>query len=140
MKKSDLEMLAKHSVPIFGDVNFRGGCALETPESIAFLQLLKQYDPELREIAFHVRNEGKRSKREGAKHKQEGMLTGAADIAIMCCPPIAIEMKRRDHTKSKLSPEQLRYLAVTRLKGAFSCVALGADAAMEAVKHARNGK
>lgn len=134
MKLSDLE---KFDIPLFGDTAFKDDCPEEVAEMIKFFQLLRAYDPDLADIAFHVRNEGKKTRFAGFKQKQEGMLTGAADIAIMCCPPIAIEMKRKNHRLSKLSGEQLKFLVKSRRSGAFSCVALGALAAMEAVKRAR---
>ncbi|AUR95167.1 hypothetical protein NVP1201B_62 [Vibrio phage 1.201.B._10N.286.55.F1] len=121
-------------IPVFGDVNFRGKCPLETPEQISFLTLLRREFPDLAEIAVHIRNEGKRSKRQGAQQKAEGMNTGASDIVIPCEPPILIELKRRDHTLSSTSNEQLKYLINAQKLGAFACYALGAVGAMEAVR------
>lgn len=121
-------------IPVFGDVNFRGKCPLETPEQISFLTLLRREFPELAEIAVHIRNEGKRSKRQGAQQKAEGMNTGASDIVIPCEPPILIELKRRDHTLSSTSNEQLKYLINAQKLGAFACYALGAAGALEAVR------
>ena len=129
-------------VPIFGDTDFRGACPLETPEQISFLCLLKSEFPELAKIAVHIRNEGKRTKRQGHQQKQEGLNTGASDIIIPCCPPILIELKRRDHTKSSTSDRQLNYLIDSQEQGAFACYALGAIGAMEAVRewHTTTGK
>ena len=121
-------------IPVFGDINFRGPCPLETPEQISFLCLLKAEFPELAKIAVHIRNEGKRTKRQGHQQKQEGMNTGASDIVIPCCPPMLIELKRRDHTKSSTSAKQLNYLVDSQEQGAFSCYALGAVGAIEAVR------
>ena len=129
-------------IPVFGDTAFRGDCPKETPEQISFLCLLKAEFPELAEIAVHIRNEGKRTKRQGAQQKMEGMNTGASDIMIPCLPPMLIELKRRDHTKSSSSEKQLKYLVDSEAQGAFSCYALGAIGAMEAVKqwHSTNQK
>ena len=121
-------------IPVFGDINFRGPCPLETPEQISFLCLLRDEFPELAEIAVHIRNEGKRTKRQGKQHKLEGMNTGASDIMIPCCPPMLIEIKRRDHTQSSSSPKQLKYLVDSQEQGAFACYALGAIGAIEAVE------
>jgi len=129
-------------IPVFGDTTFRGSCPLETPEQISFLCLLKAEFPEFAKIAVHIRNEGKRSKRQGHQQKQEGMNTGASDIIIPCCPPILIELKRRDHTKSSSSDKQLKYLVDSHAQGAFACYALGAIGAIEAVRawHSINQK
>lgn len=121
-------------IPVFGDINFRGPCPLETAEQISFLCLLRDEFPELAKIAVHIRNEGKRTKRQGHQQKQEGMNTGASDIVIPCCPPMLIEIKRRDHTQSTSSAKQLKYLVDSQEQGAFACYALGAIGAIEAVK------
>ena len=129
-------------IPVFGDASYRGDCPLETAEQISFLSMLRKEFPDLAEIAVHIRNEGKRSKRQGAQQKQEGMNTGASDIVIPCCPPMLIELKRRDHTQSSLGAKQLPYLVRSHRLGAFACVALGAIGAMEAVRkwHSINKK
>lgn len=121
-------------IVIFGDASWRGNCPLEAAEQVSFLQLLRIEFPSLAEIAVHIRNEGKRTKRQGFQQKQEGMNTGASDIVIPCCPPILIELKRRDHTKSKTNDKQVKYLINSQKQGAFACFALGAVGAMEAVR------
>lgn len=121
-------------IKVFGDTSFRGDCPKETPEQISFLCLLKSEFPELAKIAVHIRNEGKRTKRQGAQQKLEGMNTGASDIIIPCVPPMLIELKRRDHTKSSSSEKQLKYLIDSEKQGAFACYALGAVGAIEAVR------
>ncbi len=129
-------------IPVFGDTTLRGACPLEVAEQISFLCLLKSEFPELAEIAVHIRNEGKRTKRQGAQQKVEGMNTGASDIIIPCVPPMLIELKRRDHTKSSSSDKQLKYLIDSHAQGAFACYALGAIGAIEAVRkwHSINRK
>jgi hypothetical protein len=129
-------------IPVFGDTNYRGDCAMETAELIGFFELLKKEFPSLHSIATHIRNEGKRSKFQGYKQQQEGMNTGASDIIIPCCPPIVIELKRRDHTKSRIEGNQVAYLSSSHVYGAFACVALGAVGAIEAVRawHTANRK
>ena len=44
------------------------------------------------------------------------------------------EMKRQDHTKSRWQDGQLEFLEASQKQGAFTCVALGYVAALEAVK------
>jgi len=63
-----------------------------------------------------------------------GMNTGASDIIIPGCPALVIEMKRRDHTKSKWQAGQIDYLEASKNAGAMVCVALGAEAAIQAVE------
>lgn len=122
------------TIPVFGDLTFRGKCPLETPEQISFLSLLRAEFPELAEIATHIRNEGQRSKYQAHKQKQEGMKTGASDIIIPCCPPILIELKQRNHVNSSTTDKQIKYLVKAQEQGAFACFALGAVGAIEAVR------
>ena len=129
----NLKKIPQH-IPVFGDVTFRGKCPLETPEQVPFLAMLRAEFPELADIAVHIRNEGKRSKRQGYQQKQEGLNTGASDIVIPCNPPILIEIKRRDHTQSKTNQKQIDYLNNSYNQGALVCFALGAVGAMEAVR------
>jgi hypothetical protein len=60
------------------------------------------------------------------------MSTGATDIVIPGRPAFVCELKRRDHTQSKIADEQLRYLRAAKDAGAYTCIALGCDAAWEA--------
>ena len=121
-------------IPVFGDLDYRGKCPLETAEQVSFLAMLRSEFPELAAIAVHIRNEGKRTKYQSHKQKQEGLNTGASDIVIPCCPPILIELKQRDHTNSSTTTRQINYLVNSQKQGAFACFALGAIGAMEAVR------
>ena len=136
----NINKLKEHNIAVFGDTNYRGDCPYEMAEQVSFLSQLRRLYPKLAEIAVHIRNEGKRTKRQGHQQKLEGMNTGASDIVIPCCPPILIELKRSDHTESSISAKQIKYLALSQRQGAFACVALGASGAIEAVKawHTQN--
>ena len=134
MDKKSLQQLAEHGIQIYGDLDYRGSCPLETPEQACFLSELRREYPELAEIAVHIRNEGKMTARKGHQLNTEGRNTGASDIMIPTCPPIVIELKRRDHTASSISAEQIAYLVRSQRAGAFACVALGQGGAMEAVE------
>jgi len=119
---------------VYGDPNWRGKCPLEAAEAVSFFCQLRAEFPELAKVATHIRNEGKRTKRQGFQHQQEGMNTGASDVIIPVCPPIVMEMKRRDHTESSISKDQVDYLVAASSGGAFTGVALGAAGAMEMVR------
>ena len=121
-------------IPVFGDKSYRGDCAIEAAEQITFFGVLRKHYPEIGSIAIHTRNEGKRTLNQAQRHKAEGMVTGAPDIVIPCSPPILIELKRRDHTKSRWQDGQIEYLLAAKAQGAHVCVALGWEAAIEAVK------
>lgn len=129
------------NIKVFGDINFRGTCAEESLEQITFFnQLRRTYPDTWGLIAIHPRNEGKKGFRQVVREKAEGMTPGAADIIIPGNPTFVCEMKRRDHTKSKWQDKQLEYLNVAQEKGAFVCIALGANAAFLAFQQYLAGR
>lgn len=121
---------------VFGDQSHRDkNCPKEQLEQITFIsRLRRQYPDTLGALAVHVKNEGKRTHGQVMFAKAEGLTKGAPDIIIPTSPPMLIEIKRRDHTASRWQDGQLDYLEAAHKLGAFACVALGADAAMEAVQ------
>jgi len=64
-------------------------------------------------------------------------VSGASDVIIPSRVTFVCEMKRADHTKSKWQPGQIDYLNAAQDAGAWVCVALGWEAAMEAVREWR---
>lgn len=123
-------------LPCYGDRSFRGPCPQEGAEQVTFFQRLRRgYPKSYGMLALHPKNEGKRRGgqfQQLARDKAMGLSPGASDIVIPGAPAFVVEMKRRDHTKSRWQPGQLEYLEAAQEAGAFVCVALGADAAMEA--------
>lgn len=130
----NLKQISSAGIPLYGDPNWRGKCPLEAAEAVSFFCQLRAEFPELAKVATHIRNEGKRTKRQGYQHQQEGMNTGASDVIIPTCPPIVMEMKQRDHTESEISNKQIKYLIAVAGLGAFTGVALGAAGAMDMVR------
>lgn len=63
------------------------------------------------------------------------MTEGTIDWIIPARIPLVMELKRKDHTKSKWQPGQVEYLTTAQDAGAFACIALGYEAAIEAVRH-----
>lgn len=113
---------------VYGDTDFRGKCPLEVAEQMTFFNAVRK--TEYGAIATHIRNEGKRTN--ALRERMEGMTPGASDIIIPARIPLVLEMKRRDHTLCHWQKGQLDYLQAAQDAGAFACVALGFDAAMEA--------
>lgn len=122
-------------LPAYGDANYRGKCPPESAEQITFFN---QLPPNLRRIALHPRNEGKRTYQQTARQKAEGMTVGASDIIIPASPAFVCELKRQDHTQSKWQKGQLEFLQECQEQGAFVCVAFGWRAAMEALEKWQN--
>lgn len=88
------------------------------------------------EWAFHIPNEGKRSKSSGAKLKCEGLAPGVSDI----CVPVArgkyhalyIELKRREG--GRVSANQSRWIDGMIALGNFAKVCYGWDEARQTIE------
>jgi len=122
-------------LPVYGDQKYRNKkCPVESAEQITFFNTLRRDYPELGKIAIHPRNEGKRTMQQAQRQKAEGMTPGAADIVIPGNPAFVCELKRLDHTECQWQPKQLDYLQAAKNNGSFVCVALGYQAALEALE------
>lgn len=138
MKRSDFYDLAERGVVTFGDLGFRGDCQTESMEQmIAVSDIRMKYPQSAGRVIVHIENEGQL--RGGQFHgmrkrKAMGLTTGAVDLIIPGTPTFVCEMKRRDYTKSKWQEGQQEYLIAASEMGAFSCVALGAGAVLDAVE------
>lgn len=123
-------------VMLFGDIRFRGECPVEDLELMSFFNRLRRLYPKTYgAVAIHPRNEGLVRGAQFsamAKLRAQGMVKGAADIVIPAKVSFVCEMKRMDHTKSTWQTGQQEYLKTCVELGAFTCIALGAIAALEA--------
>ena len=119
---------------VYGDQSYRGDCPTESAEQVTLVNRLRATWPDtIGRVVVHIQNEGKRHAWQAQRDKAAGMTAGAADIVVPGRVTLLIELKRRDHTKSRFQPGQVEYLQAAHELGAFVCVALGADAAMAAV-------
>jgi len=132
-----------NGVLLFGDADFRGKCPTEAIEQVTFFNTLRREYPETwGALALHPRNEGLKTNGQFssvAKHSAEGMTPGAADIIIPARIAFVCELKRQDRTQSAWQDGQESFLAAAAAAGAFSCVALGWQAAWEAFEAWRDG-
>ena len=121
---------------VYGDTAYRNKqCPQESAEQITFFNALrKRYPDTYGRIALHPRNEGKRTMQQAMRHKAEGMTEGAADIVIPGCPAFICELKRKDHTCSRWQDGQIEFLEACHNTGAFVCVALGHEDALQALE------
>jgi hypothetical protein len=118
-------------IKAFGDKSFRGKCLLETDEQKTFVRYVRRrYPKTYGALIFHVKNEGKRNPRQARWQKSEGMTKGASDIIIPAGVSFVCEFKRKDHTQSSISDDQIKYLTAAQDMGAFACIALGYDGAL----------
>jgi hypothetical protein len=125
-------------IPVYGDKTYRGASPSEKAEQVTFFTRIRtQYPDTYGSLAFHPRNEGKKSFAQVNTQKAEGMTPGASDIIIPGRVTFACELKQRDHTNSKISQDEIKYLYAAQAAGAFVCIALGVDGAWEAFNNWR---
>jgi hypothetical protein len=128
-------MILPPDIRVFGNPDFRGNCPTENADQVTlFAAIRRQWPKTWGRLAFHPRNEGKRTIGQAMWQKAEGLTEGTVDLIIPTARPLVMELKRRDHTKSKWQPGQEDYLRSAQDAGAWVCLALGWEAAWEAVK------
>ena len=119
-------------------MDFRGECPKEDAELITFFNQLKLHYPDLYNIAIHPDNErlisGTGFNAQSRQKAKGAIRSGASDIIIVGNPTFVCELKRQDHTKSRWQDGQLEFLEYSLKNGAFVCIALGYESALEAVK------
>lgn len=122
-------------LPSYGDTSYRGDCPKEDAELITAINWIRmEYPDSLGALTVHVENEGKRTMAQAQMAKAKGLLAGAVDILILTTPPIALEMKRRDHTQSRWQKGQLEFLEAAHKHGAFVGVCFGAEGFKQAIR------
>ena len=130
-------MKMHEDIKVYGNVDFRGDCPVEDLELMTFFNQLRIKYPDIAKVATHPDNEGLilgAAHNAHIKQKAKGAIrNGAADIIICGCPTFVCEMKRQDHTKSRWQDGQLDFLQTSQKLGAFVCVALGYEAALQAL-------
>lgn len=119
---------------VYGDIDWRGDCPTEDAEHVTLVNAIRRGYPKAAAVMVHVPNEGKRTAQRVAWEKARGMNTGASDFIFPGKHALVLEMKRRDHTKSRWQDGQLDYLQSAHDRGAMSCVALGWEAGLMAVR------
>ena len=128
-------MKVSNKINVFGDVSFRDKkCPSEDAEQITIMNWLRINYNKYFELAVHVKQEGLKTKGEASKDSIMGLRKGWSDITIVGNPMMLCELKRADHTKSRLSVDQSDFLIKAENAGAFSCVALGHEGFILAFK------
>ncbi len=125
-------MIINSNIRVYGDINYRGDCAREDSEVQTIVNQVRKRYPHI--LFTHIKNEGKRTKAQMDFDKSMGLLNGVSDLVFFGNPTLLIEVKRRDHTKSKWQPNQEQFLMAASSQGCLACVALGWEGAMQAVE------
>lgn len=122
-------------IRVYGDVTYRGPAAKESAEQISLFNQIRKNHPQLAPIVFHPRMEGERTKGQADWQKADGsIVAGVADVIGVGHPMLCLELKRRDLTKSVWQKGQISFLQKSLDRGAFVCLCLGYEAALEAIQ------
>ena len=119
-------------IKVYGDINYRGDCPKEDSSVQTVVNQVRKRYPNI--LFTHIKNEGKKTKAQSDFDKSMGLLAGVSDLVFFGNPTLFIEMKRHDITKSKWQPNQEQFLLSAQEQGCMVCVALGWEAAMQAVE------
>ena len=121
-------------IKTYGDTTYRGDCPKEDAELITAVNWLRRTYPDtLGALTLHIENEGKRTMAQAQMAKAKGLNAGAADLILVCSPPMVLEMKRQDHTKSSCQKGQQEFMLAAQQHGAFVGLCLGAEGVKQAV-------
>lgn len=121
-------------LPVYGDPAFRGDCPTEDAEHVTVVNAVRRAYPKAAAVMIHPKNEGKRTSSQAQWDKARGLTKGISDFVFPGSPSLVLELKRKDHTKSKWQAGQMDYLQSAFARGSMIGVALGWEAALEAIK------
>lgn len=122
-------------IPVYGDPTYRGDCPAEDAELITAVNWLRrEYPDTLGAVTVHIENEGKRTMAQAQMAKAKGLKAGAVDLVILCSPPLVLELKRQDPTKSRWQKGQEQFMLDAQRQRAFVGLCLGAEGVKDAVK------
>ena len=121
-KTISIATAAEMGITVIGDMSYRNpNCPTEAAEQMTFFNNLPEH---IKAVAFHAKNEGRKTHGQAAHDKAQGLVPGVPDISIPGLN-ILIELKRQDPTKSRVGVEQVEYLLAAKKLGAKVCIALG---------------
>ena len=120
---------------VYGDINYRGPSAVESAEQITAFSQMRKRHPHLSNMVFHPRIEGERTKGQADWQKADGSIVkGMVDVIGIGHPMLVMEIKRKNHLLSAWQPGQIDVLQAAHKRGAFTCLALGYEAALQAIQ------
>ena len=84
-------------------------------------------------VAFHVKNESKRTTGQIRADKAKGLTKGVSDLIVIGNPTLCMEIKKDN--SCRFEGGQLEFLQQAQKQGAFVCLAVGYQGAKDAFKH-----
>ena len=84
-------------------------------------------------VAFHVKNESKRTTGQIRADKAKGLTKGVSDLIVIGNPTLCMEIKKDN--SCRFEDGQLEFLQQAQKQGAFVCLAIGYQGAKDAFEH-----
>lgn len=96
-------------------------------------RIRKDYPTTYGVVAFHVKNEGKRTGQQIKLDKLKGLTKGVSDLIIIGNPTLCLEIKRDN--SCQFEDGQLAFLEQAQKSGSFACLAIGYHGCISAFEH-----
>ena len=84
-------------------------------------------------VAFHVKNESKRTTGQIRADKAKGLTKGVSDLIVIGNPTLCMEIKKDNSCRFEYG--QLEFLQQAQNQGAFVCLAIGHQGAKDAFEY-----
>ena len=96
-------------------------------------RIRKDYPTTYGLVAFHVKNESKRTTTQIKIDKLKGLTKGVSDLIVIGNPTLCMEIKKDN--SCRFEDGQLHFLEQAQKGGAFACLAIGYQGALNAFHH-----
>ena len=121
-------------LPKFGDLpKSTNNPAEDYVLSSVVSRIRKDYPTTYGLVAFHVKNESKRTTTQIKIDKMKGLTNGVSDLIVMGDPTLCMEIKKDN--SCRFEDGQLQFLEQAQKGGAFACLAVGYQGALDAFHH-----
>ena len=127
-------MKTPHWLPKFGDLpKATTNPAEDYVLSSLISRIRNDYPSSYGLVAFHVKNESKRTQGQIKADKIKGLTKGVSDLIVIGNPTLCMEIKKDN--SCRFESGQLEFLQQAQKGGAFVCLAIGYDGAKAAFEH-----
>ena len=121
-------------LPVFGDLpKSTSNPAEDYVLSSLISRIRNDYPLTYGLVAFHVKNESKRTTGQIRADKAKGLTKGVSDLIVIGNPTLCMEIKKDN--SCRFEDGQLEFLQQAQKQGAFVCLAIGYQGAKDAFEH-----
>lgn len=118
-------------LPVFGGLpRAKDNPAEDYVLSSLISRIRKDYPSSYGLVAFHVKNESRRTVVQIRADKAKGLTKGVSDLIIIGNPTLCMEIKKDN--SCRFEDGQLEFLQQAQKQGAFVCLAIGYQGAKDA--------